>query len=80
MKTQTILQLIFMPLISMALYSCGGNEQTTAAALAAMNVPEMVGDSTVKTSSPVTQTETRGKKEKTEKDDKEESEDVYSKE
>ncbi len=53
MKTQTILQIILVPLISIVLYSCGGNDQTTAAALAAMNIPEMVGDSSVKTALPV---------------------------
>lgn len=64
MKTQAILQVILIPLVSLALYSCGGNEQTTAAALAAMNVPEMVGDSTVKTALPKNQKEATGKEEK----------------
>ncbi len=74
MKTQTILQMILIPLISMALYSCGGNEQTTAAALTAMNVPEMVGDSTAKTALPGASKDAPGRKEKVQKEQKEESE------
>jgi hypothetical protein len=66
--------LILVPLISFALYSCGGNEQTTTAALAAMNIPEMVGDSTAKKAVTVSQKETTVNKEKSEKEHEEEKE------